>query len=185
MFELAPDMTPAQIDQHLLNYARHNLDGLISKRDWYVADTHDHNVFVALWRTFTRNKSIINLNNMIEEQRAIVEQLEDELAQVAPVPFTLSHDAHVVLDDRVLDFVDWLAQAHVTVSGTLGGRTLRTDDGAIIVERNGVAEYRAPCGDGSVSYDDIVERLEQFDAHLSINGVQFTSSLTDIYEAVK
>jgi hypothetical protein len=173
---IAPDMTPAQIDQHLLNCARRNLDSLISKRDWYIADTHDRNVLVALWRTFTRNKSIINLNNMIEDQRDYVEHLEDELAQVAPVPFTLSHDAQAVLADRVLDLVDWLSQAHVTVSGTLNRRTLRTDDGSIIVERNGVDEYSAPCGDGSVSYDDIVERLDGFDAHLIINGMTFTST---------
>jgi hypothetical protein len=99
--ETLTNMTTRQISAHTLNIARRELDALISTRDWYVADTHHPFLPVALWRTVKRNRAIININNMIDSQRDVVERLEDELnitvEYTVPAP-RLSTAAQAVLD---------------------------------------------------------------------------------------
>ena len=174
------------ITQHDIDTAVQDLAALITERDAYVADTHDLNLFVAMWRTFRRNSRIIEMNNRIADQLDYVEEMQERLEAVhtrvpytvSPdayaAPYTVSPDAYAVIDDRLFDLIDWLAQHRVTVTGHCDGRTVRTDERVLVVDRDGVEQYRAVCGDATLDHDELRARLNGLDAHLIVNGTVFT-----------
>ena len=174
--------------QHDLDTAARELAALITERDAYVADTHDLNLFVAMWRTMTRNSRIIEMNNRIADQLDYVEEMQERLEAVRTrvpytvspdayaLPYTLSPDAYAAIDDRLFDLIDWLAQHSVTVKGHCDQRTVRTDERVLVVDRDGVEQYRAVCGDAVLDHDELRTRLDGLDAHLIINGTVFTST---------
>jgi len=163
-----PDMTDTQISQHILNGARRELDSLISKRDWYVAGTHHPFLPVALWRTYKRNRAIINLNRTIDAQRDYVERLEDEMT--APIAYRINeHAAAQVLNDKLFDLVDELSNAPCFVDGVIDGRSVMTVDDMIVVYKGGFEQYRAEFGNGTLDHDAITLLAVTLDGTLNIN----------------
>ena len=156
--------------QELKNATR-ELASLVTQRDRLVADTHDLNLFVAMWRTFKRNSRIIEMNNRIADLLDYVETLEE-------VSYTLSPDAYAVIDDHVFDLIDWLAMHNVTVTGHCDGRTVYTDERVLVVDRDGVEQYRAVCGDEMLDHELLKEMLDGLDAHLTVNGKVFNTSIS-------
>ena len=145
----------------MLEVEKRSLELMISRRDWLVEKTHHPRLWVALLNTVRYNAAIVAMNKVIEGQRNYIEQLEDAH------PLQLVHD-------QLFDLVDLLAFCAVTVEGEADGRTLRTDDGVIIVERDGVEQYRAVCGEAPFDASAVLSAGYQMTCNLKVNGWHLT-----------
>lgn len=151
--------------QDTLTAARRELDALIITRDWYIVDIHAAPLPVALWRTLAHRRPLTRLNNAIEAQRDVVDYLE-----TAPVPYRIHPAALPCIDDALFDLVDALGNSSVNVTGEIDGRTVETDDGVLVVCRDGVEEYRVVCGDEPFTVGNITDLAVNLEGRLLING---------------
>ena len=153
--------------QDTLNTARRELDALIITRDWYIIDIHAAPLPVALWRTFVHRRPLVRLNSAIEAQRDIVDYLES--APCEPVPYRVHPAALPCIDDALFDLVDVLGDSDATVTGVIDGRTVDTVDGVLIVECDGVEQYRVVCGDAALDTRQVTDLAVDLEGCLRIN----------------
>ena len=183
---LAPEYTDKEIDRNLLNHARNQLEAMISKRDWYVDDTHHPFLPLALYRTITRSSKIRRMNEAIDMQRAKVDRLEFELddntsVYIKPVP---------VIDEQIITLLNMLTASGLAWCGAIEdidvtGQPLLSKGGSQIKahDKNGRLVYESESPDNaSVDYNALCKQSYglycRLEAHTAMHGDQVTMRLT-------
>lgn len=183
---LAPEYTDKEIDRNLLNHARNQLDAMISKRDWYVDDTHHPFLPIALYRTLTRSSKIRRMNEAIDMQRAKVDRLEFELEEstsvyIKPVP---------VIDEQIITLLNMLTASGLAWCGSIDdiqvtGQPLLAKGGSQIKahDKAGRLVYESESPDqASVDYNALCKQAHglfcNLEAYTTMRGGQVTMRLT-------
>lgn len=182
---LAPDYTESEIDRNLLKHAKNDLEAMISKRDWYVNDTHHPFLPVALYRTLTRSGKIRRMNEAIEYMQAKVDRLEQELeatsVYIRPVQ---------VIPEQIITLLNMLTASGLAWCGSIDdvqviGQPLLTKGGSCIkaYTQQGVLVYESTTPDqSSIDYEVVCKQslgtFTSLEAHTSLRNTQVTMRVT-------
>ena len=165
---LAPNYTESEIDRNLLKHARNDLEALISKRDWYVNDTHHPFLPLALYRTLTRSSKIRRMNKAIEYMQAKVDALElDEATSVYHKP------VHII-SEQVITLLNMLTASGLAWCGSIDdiqvtGQLSLSSSGADLraIDKNGITVFENKSdNEAQVDFKALVEQAHGLNVKL-------------------